>query len=117
LSARFWLFLAGVNGFIAVGMGAAAAHAIADPHLAGLGEKASYYQLIHAVLLIVISSGFNPFVTFARWFMLAGLVFFCGGLYLHALQVTPSAPTAPLGGVAFMIGWALIALAALKPKP
>jgi uncharacterized membrane protein YgdD (TMEM256/DUF423 family) len=114
---RFWLFLAGLNGFIAVGMGAVASHVITDPQLAGLAEKASYYQLIHAVLLIVISSGFNPFVTCARWFVLAGLVLFCGGIYLHALQVAQSAPMAPAGGASFMIAWVLIALAALKPKP
>ena len=114
---KFWQCAAGINGFIAVVMGAIAAHAIADPHMAAMAEKASLYQLIHAVLLLWLADRKGRFSGFARHLFLVGIILFCGTLYIKALTgwalITKLAPT---GGMSFMAGWLMIAIASYKDK-
>jgi uncharacterized membrane protein YgdD (TMEM256/DUF423 family) len=50
----------------------------------------------------------------AAWALVVGLVLFCGDLSARAFWSTPLFPrAAPSGGIVLMIGWALVALAAL----
>jgi uncharacterized membrane protein YgdD (TMEM256/DUF423 family) len=47
--------------------------------------------------------------------MLAGIVIFSGSLYALALTgIRALGAVTPLGGVAFLVGWALLGWAALK---
>ena len=96
-------------------MGAVGAHAAADPYVASLIDKASHYQLVHALLLLYLSPQQGVTLHAARWLALAGTVFFCGSLYLKALQWLPEAGRlAPMGGTAFMLAWLCVAAASLK---
>jgi uncharacterized membrane protein YgdD (TMEM256/DUF423 family) len=114
-SKKFWPIFAGLNGFMAIAMGALAAHAISDAHAASLAEKASYYQLIHAGVLFALVQKEGRFFCAARFLFLAGIFLFCGTLYLKALQIGMDATTfAPTGGISFMAGWLMIAFAASK---
>lgn len=111
---RFWFAIGGVNGLVAVIMGAVAAHFIADAHAAELADKASLYQLIHAVALTAIADRAGKCFAAARWLFLAGILFFCGALYFKALACLPVAGLAPIGGIALMAAWVSVALAACK---
>jgi uncharacterized membrane protein YgdD (TMEM256/DUF423 family) len=52
-------------------------------------------------------------VVSAGWFFTAGIVLFSGSLYLLALTgITILGAITPLGGLAFLIGWACLAIAA-----
>ena len=105
---KTWRIIAGLSGFIAVVMGAVGAHAIADAHLSALAEKASLYQLLHSLLLLWLLD--QPELRLARWLVLAGLILFCGSLYLKALTGWPNASYfAPMGGMSFMGAWLFIA--------
>jgi len=109
---RCWRGIAGVNGFLAIVMGAVAAHAIADAPLAAIAEKASLYQLIHAVVLLWLADKSGKSFGLVRWLFLTAIILFCGTLYLKALTGWASATTlAPLGGISFMAGWIMIAFA------
>ena len=107
--------IAGLNGFMAIVMGAIAAHTIADIQMAALAEKASLYQLIHAVLLLWFADRQGRFFGWARYLFLIGIVLFCGTLYIKALTgwalVTKFAPT---GGMSFMAAWLMVAIAGYK---
>jgi uncharacterized membrane protein YgdD (TMEM256/DUF423 family) len=47
--------------------------------------------------------------------MCAGIILFSGSLYMLALtQIKWFGPITPIGGVCFIIGWALLVAAALK---
>jgi uncharacterized membrane protein YgdD (TMEM256/DUF423 family) len=106
----FWRGIAGFNGFLAVAMGAVAAHAIADPQLAALAEKASLYQLIHTLVILYLAERPGKVAYFARWLFLAAIFLFCGSLYLKALSGgAVSTALAPAGGISFMAGWLLLA--------
>ena len=53
----------------------------------------------------------------AVWFFLAGIVLFCGSLYVFALTGNHALIFAtPLGGTAFMIGWGTFVCAAFGMK-
>ena len=110
-----WLATASLNGFLAVIMGAVAAHAIPDPQLAALAAHASLYQLIHAVLLAAIATRPGKLATASRILFLAGILLFCGSLSIKALTgYAPITHLAPTGGASLMIGWLLLLLSALK---
>src|SRR5258708_9547587 len=96
-SDRVWQAAAGPSGCVAVIAGAVAAHAVADDRLAKLAETASYYQLIHAAVLLWLAAGQGGWLLGARWLFVAGTLLFCGTLYLQAFGLseaaTPFAPT------------------------
>jgi uncharacterized membrane protein YgdD (TMEM256/DUF423 family) len=114
---KFWQSMAGLNGFLAVVMGAIAAHAIDGVQAAAMAEKASIYQLIHAVVLLGLADKDNKILVISRWMFLLGIIFFCGSLYLRSFLGWDAAiKVAPLGGVSFMLGWILIFLFPFKKK-
>ena len=45
---------------------------------------------------------------------LAGMILFCGAVWVGALSGQSLGPIAPLGGMLLMLGWALLALAAAR---
>ena len=115
LNEKCWRGIAGVNGFLAIVMGAIAAHAIADAHAAAMAERASLYQLIHAVLFLWLADRQGRIFGLARWVFMAGILLFCGSLYLKAMTGWAEATAlAPLGGISLMTGWLMIAWASYQ---
>ena len=112
-----WRLVAGISGFLALVMGAIGAHALADARAASLVESASLYQLIHAGVLLWLSSRDGIWSAGARWLFLAGTVLFCGTIYLKNLAGWENATIlAPIGGTSFMLGWLLIAFARVPER-
>jgi uncharacterized membrane protein YgdD (TMEM256/DUF423 family) len=59
-------------------------------------------------------------IDLAGWAFLAGIVFFCGGIYLgFGPNATQVRALIPLGGASLMLGWVLFAAGAflLKREP
>ena len=114
------LFLAGINGAIAVVTGALAAHSgslSAGP--AATIRLGGTYHLAHALALglaaLAARGAARPRAEASAWLFLAGIILFCGGLYLLALtNMHLFAYLVPFGGIAFIAGWIMLALAALK---
>lgn len=113
-----WLVWAGVNGCMAVAAGAIGAHAVADPKAAEWLEKAARYQMYHALALVGVAwlAATRPdwSVTAAGIAFLVGIALFSGTLYGLASGVLQSAGAAPAGGIALMIGWLLLVVAAFR---
>lgn len=108
-----WRISAACHGFIGLVAGALAAHAIADGTHAALATRASEYQLIHALLLLWLCDKAGNAARASRWFISAGVAFFCGALYLKALAGLDGATrAAPFGGMCLMAGW--LALAGIR---
>ena len=112
---RCWLAAGAINGFIAVAMGAFAAHGLKDrlaPEALDWVRTAATYEMWHALSLIVVATVLprNKAVKIAGWAFLAGSVLFSGSLYLLALTDWRGfAFVTPLGGIAFLFGWAALA--------
>ena len=119
--------LGAISGALAVMIGAFGAHGLEGLLKAGdisqrqfdaFGTGADYH-LLHAVLLVVI--GLLP----ARKLRAAsaaaiviGMALFSGSLYIYGLTgAVTAAMITPIGGVAYILGWGLLAAALWKsPK-
>lgn len=113
MASRVWPAIAALNGFMAIVMGAIGAHAVSDPALATLVERASIYQLIHAVVLLVLASQTGRITGIAKLIFLIGIILFCGSLYGKPLLGWP-VTLAPAGGMALMLGWLILGIVSLK---
>ena len=113
------LLIAGaILGLLAVGTGAFAAHVLKEklaPEQFTTFQVGAQYQMYHA-LAIVASALFvsrAPRLTMsADVLFLLGIVLFSGSLYALSLtRLRKLGMIAPLGGLCFMGGWALLAVA------
>jgi uncharacterized membrane protein YgdD (TMEM256/DUF423 family) len=116
--------LGAVSGFIAVAMGAFAAHGIDDPQAKDWIKTAASYQFMHSMTTFACATFMQVGAQRARFapaFFLSGIVLFCGSLYAMALGAPRMlGAVTPVGGVLFLIGWAVLVWAALTvdpPKP
>jgi len=107
---------------LAVGLGAFGAHALRSaltPEDLATFEIGVRYQMYHALALLGVAWATTQWpgaaVTVAGWAFVTGIVIFSGSLYTLVLsgQRWLGAVT-PLGGVSFMIGWALLAWSAWR---
>jgi uncharacterized membrane protein YgdD (TMEM256/DUF423 family) len=117
---RTFLFIGALAGFTGVALGAFGAHALRarlSPDMLGVFETGVRYQMYHALAVIAIGlimarNGGGLIVT-AGWLFTAGIVLFSGSLYLLAFTgVTVLGVITPVGGLAFLLGWACLAVAA-----
>ena len=117
---RTLLLLAAFAGFTGVTLGAFGAHGLKDrlsADMLAVFETAVRYHLVHAVALLASAAlaarAPARSVTLAGWFFVLGIVLFSGSLYTMALTgMTRLGMVTPLGGLAFLVGWALLAIAA-----
>lgn len=121
MTARQVLALGAALGALGVALGAFGAHALRErlsPADLAIFETGVRYQMYHAVALLGLSAWAdrNPAPKLgwaARCFGL-GVAIFSGSLYL--LVVTQQrwlGAVTPLGGVALIAGWVLVALASI----
>ena len=101
---------------LAVGAGAFGAHALRDrltPDMLAIFETAVRYQMYHALALLAVAWATTRWpdssAVLAGWCFVAGIVVFSGSLYVLALTgVRWLGAITPLGGLAFLAGWALL---------
>ena len=124
---RFFLIAAGINGLLAVGLGAFGAHGLkarlanaADgAQRLGWWETASHYHLTHALALglsaYLAQRTSTSAATVSGYAFLAGILLFSGSLYAMTLtNARVFGPITPLGGLCLLVGWAAIIAAATK---
>lgn len=108
-----------VSAAIAVAAGAFGAHALRsrlDPASLAVFETGARYQMYHALAIFASAWAVQRWPGgAARWAgrcFIAGTVLFSGSLYLLALTGERWLGTVtPLGGLAFLAGWAALAMA------
>ena len=119
------IMLAGINGFLAVSLGAFAAHALRDrlsPELLNTFQTGVQYHIYHALALfgiglMMINFPASSILRISAYLMLAGLVFFSGSLYLLSITgIRWLGAITPIGGVFFLVAWALIVWFAAKQQ-
>ena len=121
--AKLFITLASLSGMLAVCFGAFGAHALRDrldDYLMGVFETAVQYHFYHALALlavgvIALNQPQTVMLKSAGWLFLTGTVIFSGSLYILALTGTKwLGAITPLGGLAFIAGWACLAAAGWK---
>lgn len=120
---RFPLVSGALFALLAVMAGAFGAHGLrAQVSVRALEvfQTAVTYQVYHALALVLVAllAGFGihrRLLTLAAGFFLAGILLFSGSLYLLVLtELSWPGPITPVGGVCFMVGWALVVAAGLR---
>jgi uncharacterized membrane protein YgdD (TMEM256/DUF423 family) len=120
---RLWLFIAGLGGAASVIAGAAAAHLADDPPTARLLTNGALYGMVHAAALLALigfAQGREPrrgLAAFSGWCFAIGIVLFSLGQLAHAATGAARFGWAvPIGGTAFTLGWASIAILAFRRR-
>jgi uncharacterized membrane protein YgdD (TMEM256/DUF423 family) len=107
-----------INAGLAVAAGAFAAHGLRDrleARALDIFETAARYQMYHALAMILAAVIATSGARTAGWIFQAGIVVFSGSLYALALSdVKMLGAITPLGGLAFLAGWAWLAISALR---
>ncbi|RPF54837.1 DUF423 domain-containing protein [Abyssicoccus albus] len=118
---KLFLILGSVFMALGVALGAFGAHGLEDKlseKYMGIWEKAVHYHLVHALGLLIIGviQGTTTLnVNWAGYLLTAGIILFSGSLYILALtQIKVLGAITPLGGVAFIAGWIVLMIAAIK---
>ena len=119
--ARTFLLIGSLAGALGVALGAFGAHGLRgrlSPDMLAVFETGVRYHMYHALALLVVSALMPRLdgwlIHAAGWSFTIGIVLFSGSLYLLALTgVRTLGAITPLGGVAFILGWAFLAIAAL----
>jgi uncharacterized membrane protein YgdD (TMEM256/DUF423 family) len=65
---------------------------------------------------VIARAGSSPWLAAAYGLHLAGIVLFCGSLWMLALTARSLGPAAPIGGIAFILGWLALAAHVLLRK-
>jgi uncharacterized membrane protein YgdD (TMEM256/DUF423 family) len=140
MSSKIWLSLGAVLAGLAVALGAFAAHGLdgylrtkyegqtrevvgvavpaAEKYLADFKTGAEY-QMTHALALLAVGLWLERrscrTAQAAGWCFLGGIAIFSGGLYALVLSgVRVLGAIVPIGGVLFLVGWGLFALAVTR---
>jgi len=119
---RSFLMLAAFFGFTGVALGAFAAHGLKNrlsPEYLAIFHTGVLYQLIHAlaILGVAVLAAQLPgrLMTWAGFSFALGIVLFSGSLYVLTLTgVSKLGIITPFGGLAFLVGWALLGLTAWR---
>lgn len=118
---RIFLMLAAFFGFTGVALGAFAAHGLKSrltPEYLAVFQTGVHYQMLHAlallgVALLSVQVG-AALVKWAGWAFAVGILLFSGSLYLLTLAGLSVGIITPIGGLFFLIGWALLLAAAAR---
>jgi uncharacterized membrane protein YgdD (TMEM256/DUF423 family) len=121
-----WTAVGAVLLALAVGLGAFGAHGLKgrlDAYSMGVYEKAVLYHFLHALGILLIAllarTGAIGVAGQARaaWLLFVGIVLFSGSLYVLAVSgIRALGAITPLGGLAFIAGWLLLAYEALRSQ-
>ena len=114
---RFFFIAGSISAFLAVALGAFAAHGLKtklSPEMFNIFEVGVRYHMYHALALLVVAWASTRWpggnINAAGWLFLAGTIIFSGSLYLLSLTgLRWLGAITPIGGLAFLIGWLLLA--------
>jgi len=117
-----WYAMGAVAAGVAVALGAFGAHGLRPrlgPELMEIFETGVRFHMYHALGLLAVGWGAmrwpGRWVQVAGWCFTAGIAIFSGSLYLLTMTgMGRLGAITPVGGVAFMVGWAALAIAALR---
>ena len=118
--AKVFITLASLSGMLAVALGAFGAHALKsrlDDYAMGVFQTAVQYQFYHSLALLAVGviALNHPQAALLRssgWLFALGIVVFSGSLYVLSFSgLRWLGAVTPIGGLAFIAGWACLAAA------
>lgn len=117
---RFFGICGSIGLFIAVALGAFAAHALRnrlEPSMQAVFETGVRYQMYHSLALLIVAlfAARAPIYNYAGYFYISGIVLFCFSLYTLALSGNREfGIITPFGGLCFLIGHLCLLIAFIR---
>lgn len=121
--AKLFITLASLSGMFAVAFGAFGAHALKarlDDYAMGVFQTAVQYHFYHSLALLgvgilALSQPQTVMLKSSGWLFLIGILIFSGSLYILSITgLRWLGAITPLGGLAFIGGWACLAATGWK---
>jgi uncharacterized membrane protein YgdD (TMEM256/DUF423 family) len=118
-----FLLIGALAGLVGVTLGAFGAHGLRSrlsPDMLAAFETGVRYHMYHALAIMGVASvterlQASRLILASGWLFFAGIVLFSGSLYLLAITgMRGLGAITPIGGVAFLLGWACLAVAAVR---
>jgi uncharacterized membrane protein YgdD (TMEM256/DUF423 family) len=121
---RVFFILGALSALLGIAAGALGSHALKSRmsvEMLSVFEVGVRYQMYHAFALIAAAWAQakwpSRLVTAGGWFFVSGTILFCGSLYLLSVSgIRWLGALTPVGGLAFMAGWACLAWAACRAQ-
>jgi len=119
-----WFGIGAIAAAIGVMLGAFGAHGLrsrVDSDLLVIFETGVRYHMYHAIGLLAVGWAASRWpgglVTASGWLFLVGILVFSGSLYVMTLTGARwLGAITPIGGLAFLIGWACLIWAGLSTR-
>jgi len=125
---KTFLITAAIIGALSVALGAFGAHGLKDKlneYTLGIFETAVRYQFYHVFALLTVGLLFqsynNGWMLWSGRLFIAGMILFCGSLYLLTWFLANNNETmkwlgaiTPFGGLCFIAGWICMMTGILK---
>lgn len=114
-----FLLISALAAFLAVALGAFGAHGLRgrlDDHMMAVYQTAVQYHFWHALGLGLVAVLVKLYpdaalLRWAGWLMVAGILVFSGSLYTLSISgINWLGAITPLGGLAFLLAWLLLAV-------
>lgn len=118
---KTFLLIGATFGALGVGLGAFGAHGLRSrlsPEMLAVFETGVRYHMYHALAILLVSAligraDAGRYLPAAGWAFAGGILLFSGSLYILAVTgITVLGAITPIGGLAFLVGWALLIVAA-----
>ena len=123
---RLFMLAGCLAALAAVVCGAFGSHVLkgrVDPELLSAWQTAASYHFFHALALLAVGlttalTGPSRMLHWSGMLMIAGLLLFSGSLYLLAITgIRMLGAVTPLGGMAWIAAWSLLAAALWRSVP
>mgnify|MGYP002817271021 FL=1 len=123
-TSRKWVCAGAFLGFLSVIAGAAGTHwldTFLDEKYADTFQTAVGFHMVHSVALVAVAVVVERYElgilhSASLWLLLAGVIIFCGSLYVLAFtQIWVFGVTAPVGGICLLLGWLALAFGTMRP--
>lgn len=110
---------------LSVALGAFGAHilkALISPEMLDIYQTANHYHMIHGLGILLVAFMYgklnqSSLINWSGWLLFVGIVIFSGSLYVFSItQIKILGAITPIGGVAFISGWILLAFASLQKQ-
>lgn len=119
---QFFISTSAILALLGVALGAFGSHGLKETlsaDMMSVYQTGSHYHLTHALALLGIGilarQMDSKAIKVAGIAMIFGILVFSGSLYALAISgVRILGAITPIGGVGFMVGWAALAVAAIK---
>jgi uncharacterized membrane protein YgdD (TMEM256/DUF423 family) len=121
-TAKLFLSLGSISGALAVMIGAFGAHGLKEKlsaEMLAIYKTGVEYHFYHTLALLAVGLVAlhveSKLLTASGWAMVAGIVIFSGSLYALSISgVKVLGAITPIGGLCFIAGWVLLAMAVVK---